>query len=155
MQIRKAYVNEAAALSELCFRSKAYWGYSDEFMETCRDDLTVTADYISTGLVYVLEEDNELRGFMGLEQEEQTGSWLLKDLFVDPDSIGKGYGKLLWGHMLGLARELGIENISIHSDPHAEPFYVARGARRIGEVVSSVFPGRKLPLLEVRIAESC
>ena len=133
MQIRKAYVNEAAALSELCFRSKAYWGYSDEFVETCRDDLTVTADYISTGLVYVLEEDNDLRGFMGLEQEEQTGSWLLKDLFVDPDSIGKGYGKLLWGHMLGLAR----------------------GARRIGEVVSSVFPGRKLPLLEVRIAESC
>jgi hypothetical protein len=33
---RRARPNEAAVLSELALRSKAYWGYSDEFMEQCR-----------------------------------------------------------------------------------------------------------------------
>jgi hypothetical protein len=30
--IRLARVEEAAALSDLCFRSKAVWGYDPEFM---------------------------------------------------------------------------------------------------------------------------
>jgi hypothetical protein len=30
--IRPARVEEAAALSDLCFRSKAVWGYDPEFM---------------------------------------------------------------------------------------------------------------------------
>ncbi|EJL45635.1 acetyltransferase, N-acetylglutamate synthase [Brevibacillus sp. CF112] len=133
LQIRRAHVDQAGALSDLCFRSKAYWGYSDAFMEACREDLTVTPDYIETGLVIVLEDENRLLGFMGLEQLEESGRWLLKDLFVEPDAIGKGYGKTLWEHMRKLAKELRIGSLLIHSDPHAEAFYLARGAKRIGE----------------------
>ncbi|MDN4094710.1 GNAT family N-acetyltransferase [Brevibacillus agri] len=108
-------MDEAGALSDLCFRSKAYWGYSDAFMEACREDLTVTPDYIETGLVIVLEDENRLLGFMGLEQLEESGRWLLKDLFVEPDAIGKGYGKTLWEHMRKLAKELRIGSLLIHS----------------------------------------
>lgn len=115
LQIRRAHVDEAGALSDLCFRSKAYWGYSDAFMEACREDLTVTPDYIETGLVIVLEDENRLLGFMGLEQLEESGRWLLKDLFVEPDAIGKGYGKTLWEHMRKLAKELRIGSLLIHS----------------------------------------
>lgn len=31
--IRRARADEAGTLSELAFRSKAHWGYDDDFME--------------------------------------------------------------------------------------------------------------------------
>ena len=37
--------------------------------------------------------------------------------------------------------------MSIQSDPYAEGFYLAMGAVRVGELESTVTPGRMLPLL--------
>ncbi|WP_068614705.1 GNAT family N-acetyltransferase [Paenibacillus tuaregi] len=150
MNIRKANMHEAGVLSDLSFRSKAHWGYSDEFMEACREDLTVTSEYIATSLVFVLEDEGQIKGFFGLEQED--GSWLLKDLFVEPEEIGRGYGKALWRYMQNAARDLGVRKLTIHSEPHAENFYLRMGAKRIGEIASTVFEGRKLPLLEIEIS---
>jgi hypothetical protein len=36
VRLREAEVEEARALGELAFRSKAYWGHCREFMEACR-----------------------------------------------------------------------------------------------------------------------
>ncbi len=36
--IRAARPGEADALSALCLRSKAHWGYDDDFLERCRFD---------------------------------------------------------------------------------------------------------------------
>jgi hypothetical protein len=40
--IRQAIFGEGQLLSDLAFRSKAYWGYSSEFMEACQAELTVS-----------------------------------------------------------------------------------------------------------------
>ena len=149
MNIRKATIDEAGYLSELSFRSKAYWGYSEAFMEACRKDLTILPEDILSSIIFVLEDDKVIKGFIGLEIED--GSCLLSNLFIDPNEIGKGYGRRLWLHMLEVAKELNVHSILIHSDPYAEDFYLAMGARRIGEIESTVFEGRKLPLLEIPI----
>ncbi|MGF9905663.1 GNAT family N-acetyltransferase [Brevibacillus porteri] len=151
MNIRRAKGHEASELSELAYRSKAYWGYSDEFMEACRDDLTLSPAYIEKHEVYVLEDDGSIKGFMSLEKDAKQEQWLLGFLFMEPEAVGKGYGKALWQHMVEVAQKLNIPVINIHSDPYAEPFYLSRGAKRVGEIVSTVFPGRILPLLEVEI----
>ncbi|WP_164684834.1 GNAT family N-acetyltransferase [Brevibacillus reuszeri] len=149
MKIRKATIHEADLVSDLCFRSKAHWGYSEEFMEACRDDLTIAANYIETSLVYVIEEDDSIKGFMGLERGEDH--ILLGYFFIDPDAIGKGYGKALWEHMIQVVKSLNMRTVLIHSDPYAEEFYLARGAVRIGEIESTVIPDRKLPLLRFEL----
>jgi hypothetical protein len=41
--IREAVSSEAALLSALAMRSKAYWGYSSDFMEKCRAELLKVA----------------------------------------------------------------------------------------------------------------
>ncbi|MCK1227644.1 hypothetical protein [Streptococcus uberis] len=51
--IKKANINQAELLSKIAFESKKFWGYSDEFMEKCREDLTVTPNYIENNLVKV------------------------------------------------------------------------------------------------------
>lgn len=41
MLIRSAKVQDCHLLSNLAYKSKAYWGYSEDFLKQCKDDLTV------------------------------------------------------------------------------------------------------------------
>lgn len=147
--IRRAGGTEAVQLSQLALRSKGYWGYDDEFLEACRHELTVTAAEVETGLFYVAERDREVIGFYGIHGEPPDGE--LRYLFVDPREIGRGVGALLWDHALLMAVASGFHRLSIESDPFAESFYTARGAVRVGAVVSGSIPGRSLPLLQVDV----
>jgi len=42
MKIRTASLGDAPLISSLATRSKAYWGYPDEFMQACQDELKVS-----------------------------------------------------------------------------------------------------------------
>ncbi|HEX8844568.1 MAG TPA: GNAT family N-acetyltransferase [Pyrinomonadaceae bacterium] len=144
--IRPARPADAALLSELALRSKGHWGYDRDFLEACRTELTLSEDYITGSAVFVLEEEGRIVGFYGLRDEGDELD--LAYLFVEPWAVNRGHGKRLWEHMVWTAQRLGFQVISIESDPHAEQFYLAMGARRVGEVSSNVRAGRKLPLLK-------
>jgi GNAT superfamily N-acetyltransferase len=133
-------------LSDLALRSKSHWGYSQEFLEACRAELTLSEGYIASSPVFVLEEGERVVGFYSLR--EQGSELELLYLFVEPSMMNCGYGKRLWTHAVEAAAELGFQKITIESDPYAEAFYQAMGARRIGETPSSLQAGRRLPVLE-------
>lgn len=145
-RIRPAAAGEAELLSGLALRSKAHWGYDADFMEACRAELTVTEDYITSAPVFVIEEDGRVVGFYGLRERESELELLY--LFVEPAEIGGGNGKRLWQHAVETAARLGFHRITIESDPYAEAFYLAMGARKVGDAPSSLVPGRTLPLME-------
>lgn len=147
MIIRKAQNEDCNLLSEIAFKSKAYWGYSKEFMDKCRDDLTITVPYIEKNPVYVMEDGSKITAFYSFSLEDKK----LEALFIDPDHIGKGLGKALWSDLLNKAKQLNFEEFTIDSDPNAEAFYLKMGAKKIGEIPSTVFPGRSLPLLSVKV----
>lgn len=126
-------------------RSKAHWGYSPEFLEIVRPILTFTEADLATRPVYVLELAGELAGLYRLAGDPPEGE--LDDLWLDPRFIGLGAGRRLCEHALQTAAELGFDSLWIESDPHAEGFYLALGATRIGERPSR--SGRTLPLLRV------
>ena len=146
LSIRRALPDEASLLSDLALRSKAHWGYTPEFLEACREELTLSPDYIAASPVFVLEEGKRPVGFYGLR--ERVDDVELVYLFVEPAAMNRGYGKLLWEHLVETAAGLSPKRISIESDPYAESFYKRMGARAVGFVSSSVQAGRKLPLLE-------
>ncbi|QED46588.1 GNAT family N-acetyltransferase [Cytobacillus dafuensis] len=147
MIIRKAENQDSEVLSELAYKSKAYWGYSKEFIEKCKDDLTVTVQYMRENHVYVLEKDNTILAFYSLS----TNPNRLDALFIDPDHIGKGIGKVLWEDLINKAKHLNMKEFNIDSDPNAEGYYLKMGAKRIGETPSTVFPNRSLPLMNVTV----
>jgi GNAT superfamily N-acetyltransferase len=72
-------------------------------------------------------------------------------MFVAPDALGRGTGRLLFEHTVSEARRLGFTRFTIDADPNAEPFYLAMGAVRIGATPSGSIPGRELPLLEYMV----
>jgi len=146
---RRAEPSEASLLTALAKRSKAHWGYDAAFMAAAAPELTISAELIATAAVHVAETDGEVRGVYVLSIEE--GRPTLRDLWVDPAAMGTGVGTRLWRHMRGEARARGYAAVRIASDPHAEPFYLRMGARRVGVIPSTVLAGRSLPLLEIDI----
>lgn len=145
ISIRPAQPDDAATLSEIAVRSKAFWGYDDAFMAACRDDLRISPAKIRSQTVGVAVAESRPVGFYALRGQAEHSE--LTDLFVAPEWIGRGVGKRLWLHAVAQARAQGQRWLDVQSDPHAEPFYQAMGARRIGESESTVFAGRLLPLM--------
>ena len=152
-KIRDANPLEAEMISELTMRSKAYWGYSQEFMELCRDELTVTADNMGSSDTYyvVAEQDSKLLGYYAIEKCAEN-RYELDALFVEPAHIGSGVGKALIDHAKKVVLELGGKTLIIQGDPNAEKFYRAAGGKPIGSRESASISGRSLPLFVIKLA---
>ena len=137
------------ALSELCLRSKAYWGYDAAFMAACVPALTLTPDDLDAGPFVVAESHGRAAG---LAQITGTPNAMEIDLlFVDPEFIGTGCGRILFDWCVEQAADLGAETLRIEADPGAAPFYEKMGAVRIGDAPSTAIEGRRLPLLEMSL----
>jgi len=138
--LRPGRPGDEEILSELALRSKGHWGYSPEFLEACRAELTVRTEQLPD--VVVAEIDGAVAGFRLLAGSE------LEALFIDPPFIGTGIGGMLLADALATARARGIHAVGLDADPGAEPFYARYGARTIGVTPSGSIPGRALPRME-------
>jgi GNAT superfamily N-acetyltransferase len=143
---RPARPDEGPELTELSLRAKAHWGYDETFLHSARANLTIEAGTIRSAQIEVAEREGTRIGFYGLVGEPPEGR--LEWMFLEPDSIGGGYGRLMWKQALRRAEALGFTRLVIESDRFAEPFYLEMGARRIGGTPSPV-DGATLPLLEI------
>ena len=43
---------DADLLTQIALKSKAFWGYSDELIESWRDDLTISSKMISESYIF-------------------------------------------------------------------------------------------------------
>lgn len=148
--IRRGHPAEAAVLSALALRSKAHWGYDADFLAACQDDLTLSADDVATSTVYIFDGADAPAGFYRLLLQGD-GLAELDALFVEPAAMGRGVGRRLWRHAVATATRLGCMEMVWQSDPQAEGFYLAMGARRTGASASTVMPGRMLPLMRFQL----
>ncbi len=147
MILRAPLEDELPALADLCFRSKAVWGYDAAFMEACRPVLRVDPDRARRGLARVAVLHDVL---LGVAQVSLDGDEAELDLmFVDPDHQGLGAGRRLFSWAADVARSHGARRLVILSDPDARPFYEKMGARFVRLAPSDVIPGRELPLFEL------
>lgn len=147
VQVRRARVEEAQALTELALRSKASWGYAPEFMAACRDELTLTAEKLTARIVWVAELDGRLAGMIALSLG--GGRAELEDFFVEPDCQGRSVGAALMAVLLEAARAAGAAAVDVDADPHAEAIYARFGFRTVGRSPSGSIPGRTLPRMEL------
>lgn len=149
-RIRPARLDETAALSDLCFRSKQVWGYDNAFMALCREPLRVKPEQIAAGDVWVAAaRDQSIAGIVSLAHGEDPATLDLDKLFIEPGWIRGGVGRLLLLHAVGEARRRGAARLTILADPNAAAFYERNGARFIRMAPSDAIPGRLVPLYEI------
>ena len=149
IRFRIPRLDELEALSQLCLRSKAVWGYDEAFLEACREELSITADDMGKSNVQIAEDDT---GILGLAQVTTEGRQAdLDKLFVDPLKLKSGVGKGLFAWAVKTAMSEGAERMIIEADPEAAEFYRRMGAKDAGTAPSAAIPGRFLPRLVLEL----
>lgn len=146
-RFRPARPEELEAITALAIRSKRYWGYSDAFMAALKPELTFRQADLDDPLTWVevLESDGSLIG--ALRMRRRTELAYLEDLWIDPQVIGQGFGRIGFERAVGIGRGWGKGVMELESDPHAEPFYRHLGCERVWMSPVSVVPGRSVPLM--------
>jgi len=136
MNIRAARQEEAQALADIAWAAKASWGYSAAQLEAWRADLTPNAGSAFARPTFVAELCGQLAGFC--QVSVGNGSVELEHLWVRPEFMRQGAGRALLARAAEHLSSIGIASLHIDSDPNAEPFYLACGAVRAGEVAAPI-----------------
>jgi len=121
-------------------------------MAACVDELTITPETLEHSHFQVAEDDTGVIGVVQVEFDPQENEAELELLYVDPDRMGTGAGRLLMHWAIDQARTSGARRLIIVADPHAVGFYEYMGATRIGEYPSGSIPGRMLPQLAIKLS---
>jgi len=141
--IRLARGDDADVLTDLALSSKASWGYSAEFIEACRAELTMTPEKLAAWDVWVAESGREIVGMVALNT--LGGEAEVEDFFVEASFQGRGVGSALMRVLIDTCRARKISQLSLDADPNAEPIYARLGFVTIGRSPSGSIPGRFLP----------
>ncbi|MGH9966365.1 MAG: GNAT family N-acetyltransferase [Pyrinomonadaceae bacterium] len=107
--------------------------------------------FVSINRVYVACVEGEIAGFSAVVRDGHK-VWL-EHLWVLPEHIGTGVGKLLFEHAARVAAATGASAMEIESDPNAEGFYKRMGAERVGEITTKIEgKNRLLPVLALDLS---
>ena len=140
--VRAAAPADTERLRVVAERSKGFWGYDADRVRTWAASLDLTRE------IWVAEAGGQIAGWAALVPAGD-GACELDDLWVEPDAMGAGIGRLLFGHVASRSRELGADTLRWESDPNAVGFYERMGAATVGTATSSW--GRELPVMEVAL----
>ena len=145
--IRAVARGEGELLSALARRSKAHWGYTEEQLDFWAAQFALDDADLASRPAFAAVVEDALAGFYTLRPGE--GAWDLDNLWVVPERIGHGIGRMLFEHAMRTAAAGGASAVSIDADPHAEAFYLHCGAIRRGEVPAPIpgLPARTRPQL--------
>ncbi len=145
VHIRPAETHEAGKLTSIAIKSEAYWGYDPEFMKNFEEIYKVTEDFIRENPTFVMQEEDTVVGFYAVIAGEKQNE--LEYFYIEPQRIGKGYGKIMWNHLEEYCMKLGMRDIEMVTSPQARAFYERMGAVHVAEVESFLRKGRMIPRL--------
>ena len=155
IKIRDGVSEEADKLSALCFASKNHWGYSDQFMASCREELSITAHDFENDIILVAEYQSDTAGVAQMKNSPEASE--LEKLFIAPKFIGHGVGKALFAKTIEKLKTYHLnlkgsaKHLKIVSDPYAKEFYLKMGAVEAGSEASKTWPNRELPVLHYHL----
>jgi GNAT superfamily N-acetyltransferase len=145
-------MTDAATLSAIAWAAKEFWGYPARCMEQWRQ-LTITPEFISANPTFSAILRRQMIGFHALLSIPD--GLRLEHLWVLPERIGQGLGRMLFLHAAEQARAEGASRLTIEADPHAASFYQHMGAIQVGSTTSEIDGSpRDLPLLVFDLTKS-
>jgi GNAT superfamily N-acetyltransferase len=153
VRIRPARPDEGWLLRDIEIASKAYWRYSDRFMDRFARVVSMSPEFVKKHEVWVLEDDEaQVIGFHGLIHRGKLV--LLDHLWLLPGHIGAGHGRRLFEHAGERARAAGGERLEWSAEPHAIGFYEHMGGRYLREETGKLDDRRKIYGLGLEVSPS-
>jgi ribosomal protein S18 acetylase RimI-like enzyme len=150
ISIRPVNPEEADELTRIALAAKRHWGYPERWIEIWTPQLTFDAGYFEANESWAADADYQPVAFYTLL--DKNGAAWLENLWVSPEFIGKGVGRLLFLHAMELARGRRYQILQLEADPNAAGFYEKMGMYKIGERHSEVDGRpRSLPIMEMEL----
>lgn len=151
--IRSATEGDAKPILDLrraSIRAFGPEGYHDEQVDAWAAQPFGAAPYLESirdesEYVIVAEGDGELAGFGRLDLD--TG--VLSAVYVRPGYARNGLGSSLLSHLESVARNVGLDSLSLHASLNAAEFYEANGYERVETVEHEVIGGVELVCIEM------
>ncbi len=145
MKIVRSKKIDSEKLTEIAKKAKAHWGYSEELIKLWENDLTITEKYIKENKTYHIETDDTIIGFYSFFEKELKVV-CLDNVFIKPDYIGKGFGRILMEDFFKKIKNLDFERVVLNSDPNAVSFYEKFGFGTL-MLEPTKIEGRFLPVM--------
>jgi GNAT superfamily N-acetyltransferase len=131
--IREARPDEATALEALHRRSSDVWEEYRAQLAANRDAIEAPRRAIAGGRVRVaVDARGRLLGF-SVVLPIRDNRCELDDLFVEPDSMGQGVGRMLVDDVVRRARGAGASHVDVIANPNAQGFYERLGFETTGQ----------------------
>lgn len=142
--VRDARPEEASHLEALQRRSAAVWEEDRAVLEAHPDAIAVPADAIRERRLRVAVDPADRPLGFALVLPVAEGECELDGLFVEPDVIGRGLGRLLLEDAARRAQEAGARELFVVSGPGAQGFYERHGFRLLDAVPTRFGPALQL-----------
>src|SRR6266581_1347827 len=97
IQIRRARLDEAEALTAIARAAKRHWGYPENWIARWKSDLTITSDFIANNEVFVAVVGGETAGCCALVLVDSSAE--VEHMWINPEYIGTGVGRALFMHV--------------------------------------------------------
>jgi ribosomal protein S18 acetylase RimI-like enzyme len=144
--IRDARPAEAAALASLQRRSSDVWEEYRAQLAAHPGVIEPPHRAIAEGRVRVAVDASQRRLGFSVVLAPEGGRVELDDLFVEPDSMGRGVGRLLVADVVSRAAAVQATCIEVTANPNALGFYERVGFRVTGEVATLFGRGIRMRL---------
>lgn len=150
IQIRHAVPEDAGKLTEIAIAAKRHWNYPERWIQIWIPQLTFKPEDISSSEIFVAMVDGEMAGFYRLIKNPPRA--VLEDLWVAPNFMGRGIGKILFEHAASICRSANETAMELDADPNAQGFYEKMGMHQVGEKKTEVDgQPRILPVMEIKL----
>ena len=143
-EIKIAELKDKEILNRISIESKMHWNYPLDWIENWKDDLTLKENDFSAQSIFKLELSGSIIGFCAIR--EHNKNYEITHLWLEPEYIGKGFGKLLLNETIKKVVKKD-KPIIVEADPNAESFYKSQGFETFDKIES--YPkGRFLPVMK-------
>jgi GNAT superfamily N-acetyltransferase len=145
-RVRDAVPDEALALEALQRRSSDVW---EEYRSQLAADphaIEPPHEAIAQGRVRVAVDSSQRRLGFSVVLPVEAGRCELDDLFVEPDSMRLGVGRLLVEDVAMRAAAAGASHVDVVANPNALGFYERVGFRAAGDVSTRFGRGIRMTL---------
>ena len=131
--IRDARPDEAFALESLQRRASDVWEEDRALLAAHPDAITPPHEAIAAGRVRVAVDESGRRLGFSVVLPVEGGRCELDDLFVEPDSMRRGVGRMLVHDVAARAAAAGAGHVDVIANPNALGFYSRLGFEVTGE----------------------
>ena len=135
MEVVKARNENVDSINQIIRESKSYWKYSEAYLNAAMPLILVNEAYLKDNRSFEIYEKNQIVGFFSITDNREEK--YLDNLWIDPNFIGKGFGRIAIHYVEKIMREEGWESIYVLPDPPAERFYFKMGFLDTGKRVES------------------